>query len=217
MRTLLMTLGLLSLVACGDDENTDATMDATVGDGPHMIDATDTCAIAEAREVDGCDTMLGTAMDCEGRRHEPVPLDQADWLDNDLGWETNPPHSGPHWAAWQSCWGEQTWQLPRGAWIHNLEHGGVVFLYNCPDGCDPELETMRTLLAERDDRLIIMTEDPFLTGDRFAAVSWTWVHRMDAVDKDELECFLDQHYDFGPESVLVAESNQECANFVPPG
>ena len=43
----------------------------------------------------------------------------------------NPPIAGPHYWVW-GRWGihMESPPLPRGYWVHNLEHGGVVFVYN---------------------------------------------------------------------------------------
>jgi len=43
----------------------------------------------------------------------------------------NPPVSGPHWVVW-ARWQMYTVTVPRGNYVHNLEHGGVIFLYK-PD------------------------------------------------------------------------------------
>jgi hypothetical protein len=49
-----------------------------------------------------------------------------------LTYTANPPASGPHmgcsWGAWNTVY-EQAAPEPRGFWIHNLEHGGVLFLW----------------------------------------------------------------------------------------
>src|SRR5262244_1701882 len=40
----------------------------------------------------------------------------------------NPPIGGPHYWVWAN-WGIHEEIVPRGYWVHNLEHGAVVFLY----------------------------------------------------------------------------------------
>ncbi|MSP61438.1 MAG: DUF3105 domain-containing protein [Myxococcales bacterium] len=47
----------------------------------------------------------------------------------------NPPTSGLHWP-WHPEWGVFTGVPQREWWIHALEHGGVVLLYNCPPAID---------------------------------------------------------------------------------
>ncbi len=44
---------------------------------------------------------------------------------------SNPPVSGEHYPIW-ARWQIHTDPLARGYWVHNLEHGGVIFLYR-PD------------------------------------------------------------------------------------
>jgi len=48
---------------------------------------------------------------------------------------TDPPTSGPHYSVRGEAplpWGFYARQYPPEDWVHNLEHGGVVILYNCP-------------------------------------------------------------------------------------
>src|SRR5688572_9102987 len=46
----------------------------------------------------------------------------------------NPPTAGPHCAQTLPCRVFDTEQSSC-SWIHNLEHGHGVLLYNCPEGC----------------------------------------------------------------------------------
>ena len=50
----------------------------------------------------------------------------------------NPPVSGEHYGEAWARWQIHTSEVARGYWVHNLEHGGVVFLYRkgAPDGVD---------------------------------------------------------------------------------
>jgi hypothetical protein len=47
----------------------------------------------------------------------------------------NPPASGMHWP-WHADWGVAVEVIQREYWVHCLEHGGVVLLYNCPPSPD---------------------------------------------------------------------------------
>jgi hypothetical protein len=78
----------------------------------------------------------------------------------------NPPVAGEHypiWARWRIH--EQT--VPRGYWVHNLEHGGVVFLYR-PDAPRSLVESLtRVYNAIPNDpacnhRRVVVTADPLL-------------------------------------------------------
>ena len=86
-------------------------------------------------------------------------------------WQHNPPVQGMHypiWARWQSY----TEVIPRGYWVHNLEHGGVVFLYHPDAGTDLVLALTRIYNAIPNDpaceppgpvhKRAILTPDPLL-------------------------------------------------------
>ena len=63
-----------------------------------------------------------------------------------IEWSSNPPATGSHywvWARWNRAY---TDPVPRGHYVHNLEHGGVVLLYNCPDGCADDIAGLQAVL-----------------------------------------------------------------------
>lgn len=47
-----------------------------------------------------------------------------------IDYPTNPPASGPHYPIW-AAFQEFLTPVPRPFWVHSLEHGAVVILYNC--------------------------------------------------------------------------------------
>ncbi|MBC8069724.1 MAG: DUF3105 domain-containing protein, partial [Deltaproteobacteria bacterium] len=148
---------------------------------------------AELTEVEGCAAIIGAPFCSEGGMH--VPQDTV------VEWMSDPPNSGPHYPTWET-WDEHDEVVPRGNWVHNLEHGGIVLSYRCNDDCDTELAVLREVVAERPELRILITADPFLPGaERFAALSWTWVHRFDTPSLEELLCFADQHENHAPEDV----------------
>jgi hypothetical protein len=69
-----------------------------------------------------CDPAVTTVPD-EGRYHVPscTPVPYVH----------NPPACGPHWPS-PAAWGWHQNIVPREEYVHNLEHGGIVLLYNCP-------------------------------------------------------------------------------------
>ena len=48
-------------------------------------------------------------------------------------WDSNPPSSGEHYPIWAAYQAYST-PVPRGYYVHDLEHGGVVIVYNCAVG-----------------------------------------------------------------------------------
>ena len=180
----------------GDDEPGDGTKvpkddhGGHVSSDPHPADCA-ACETAPYKEARGCDTVVGTPLPCEGAcavRDGVEPV-----------WMHEPPHSGPHSQSREWHWGEHTEVVPRGQWVHNLRHGFVVLLYNCPAGCNDELEVLRNVLRARGGYRILLTPDPLLSGPRFAAVAWTWVYQTDTPDLATLVCFVDQHERQGAE------------------
>ncbi len=133
----------------------------------------------------------------DGQIHviEPTPVSYAH----------NPPASGNHWPLWDTSWGTYPTPLPRERWVHNLEHGGVVLLYNCPDGCADDVAQLKAIKnGMRPDRYnevrIIITPDPLMPR-RFAAVAWGFRWQGDSLDTGVAQCFIAARYDRAPESV----------------
>jgi hypothetical protein len=138
-------------------------------------------------------------------------------------YQHNPPASGPHWP-FPAPWGVHPEIVPPEWWVHNLEHGGVVLLYNCPlpadagtdaDGgplppnaCPNEIAAYQQLYAQAPvlnyydmifETKILVTADPDLPT-RFAAVAWDWDWTSDTLDLTALQCFIAARYDRGPEN-----------------
>jgi hypothetical protein len=126
-------------------------------------------------------------------------------------WDSNPPSSGPHypiWAAYQAY----TSPVPRGYYVHDLEHGAIVFLYNCPgDGGCPDIVAALQAASDAiaDDPLCtaagggvrvrtVITPDPLIDVP-VAAAAWGWVYKAACADLPTLKAFALQHYGQGPE------------------
>jgi len=177
------------------DPTGDPTTESATSESASESTTGDDCEVpaAEVSRIEGCAEPIGEPLCSEGQQH----VEQ----DTDVPWMADPPHSGPHYPTWET-WGEHDMVVPRGNWVHNLEHGGIVLSYRCNDDCADELEVLRAVVAMRPDLRILLTKDPLLPGDeRFAAIAWTWVYRFDAPDLATLLCFADQHENHAPEDV----------------
>jgi hypothetical protein len=128
-------------------------------------------------------------------------------------YSTNPPTSGPHYPIW-AAFKTYTTPVPRGFYVHDLEHGAVVITYNCPEGCDAELSQLQAWLDARPadpicvapvKSRVVVTPDPKLDV-RFAASAWGWSLRSQCFDLQWLGLFMDAHYGQGPE-VLCANGS----------
>jgi hypothetical protein len=190
---------LLLLAGCSESSSADpdAGADADADMDADADGSCEDCETSESGTIEGCDETVGTSFACEGACHEDVGTD--------IVWKNNPPHSGSHFGPpnWEHDAGEHTEAVERGAWVHNLEHGWVVLLHDCPAECEAELDVLRAVMDARPDAPILMTPDPLLDGPRFAAVAWTWVLETDAPVLEELLCFVDQHLCHTEESELL--------------
>ena len=132
-------------------------------------------------------------------------------INTDVQYDSNPPSSGPHypyWAAYQAF----TTPVDRRYYVHNLEHGAIVFLYRCDDGggC-PDVAAALQMASNSlpDDPLCsqagegvrvrtVITPDP-LIDTPVAAAAWGWTYTADCIDLPTLEAFAAAHYGQGPE------------------
>jgi Protein of unknown function (DUF3105) len=131
---------------------------------------------------------------------------------------SNPPSSGNHYPIWAAF---QTYDVdvPEGYWVHDLEHGAVVFTYDCPGGCAEDVtaaqEFIDSLPADPicdvdagDPRVrMTMTPDPNVTT-KFAASSWGWTLRADCFDPVAFGAFVQAHYGQGRELLCAQGTTQ---------
>jgi hypothetical protein len=127
-----------------------------------------------------------------------------------VSYGTNPPSSGNHYPTW-AAFGVYQFPLPTGFWVHNLEHGAVVVLYNCPQGCDAELSALTDWfnnlpidpvclgLGATQPRALLIP-DPNLDV-RFAATAWQNTLKADCFDEAAFSAFYDAHVGNGLETV----------------
>ena len=131
-----------------------------------------------------------------------------------VDYDSNPPSSGPHYPIWAAY---QVWDTPiqREYYVHDLEHGAIVFLYKCPDGggCPDIVDAFKKASdAIPDDPVCsgsgvrvrtVITPDPLIQGP-IAAAAWGWTYNAECIDLPSLTQFAKDHYGQGPE--------QLCAN-----
>lgn len=127
-----------------------------------------------------------------------------------VNYATNPPTSGPHYPTWAAFKWYDT-PVPRGFWVHSMEHGAVVIGYRCEGGCEADLVALAAFLEARPaDPLcvaplksrIIVTPDPEL-DTRFGVSAWGSLMKSDCLDLAALGVFLDEHYGKAPENFCV--------------
>ena len=133
----------------------------------------------------------------DGSCEEVVKLEVAQHREGDIDYGDLPPAGGPH----NPCWGDfgvHDEAFAEENWVHNLEHGAVVFLHDCPDGCADEQAALEGFVAGH--HWAILTSYDGLDS-RFAALAWGYRLMTDELDLDAFAAFYDAHADRAPESV----------------
>lgn len=118
----------------------------------------------------------------------------------------NPPTGGDHCADTLPC-RVHTEEPNRCVWIHNLEHGHAVFLYNCPEGCPELVSALETVQREaavgvNGVRRALVAPDSRLPT-RVAAIVWRRAWTGDTADLDALRCVLRLQDADAPEAGLA--------------
>lgn len=140
---------------------------------------------------------------------EHVPVDST------IEWTNNPPTSGPHFPIW-AAWDRQYTELPRGHWVHNAEHGGVVLLYHCdpvcPEVVDALLAVARAMPADPmcggsiTKRVIVTGDRALPAGVQVAAVAWNHAYTASCYD-DYIATFAADNYGNAPEDFCSDGAN----------
>lgn len=117
-------------------------------------------------------------------------------------YNSNPPTSGPHYPA-PATWGRYDTALPEETWIHNLEHGGIVALYNCAQPCPDLVSKFDALyksgpLSKYNFLKMILTAYPKMTY-RVALVAWGYYLPLEDYDDASVRAFIKKYQDHGPE------------------
>lgn len=191
---------------------TDATDDLGADAGADAGADTSVTDVAGDGAMAGAWMPLGTGS-CNSRERQ-VPTIASPHVEPDAGtltWLTNPPSSGPHYGTW-ARWGAHP-ELPRGYWVHNLEHGGVVYLYQCPSGtCAPVRDALvaASAMIPMDPACMPTDAEParvrtIITRDNeietpVAAAAWGWVFAADCVDPVAVREFYTRHAGMAPEN-----------------
>ncbi len=128
-------------------------------------------------------------------------------------YEFCPPTSGSHYNASRLgpippvFYGKDDTTVPEG-WIHNLEHGAMVVLYRCPEGCATDAQTALGALQQQlpasplcgfppGSNVVVTRFDQLPTP--YAAVVWGRVVFLDSLDVSAITTFYAQSADRAPE------------------
>lgn len=136
----------------------------------------------------------GEAVPIEGQAHVEVGTP--------ITYQTYPPASGTHFPA-TARWEFYDAPVQPGFWIHNLEHGGIVILYKCPEDC-AELKGRLKFLYDKFPRSkygypkLVIAADTQIQG-RVTILAWGKRLALDEFDEEQLRRFYQAFVDRGPE------------------
>lgn len=181
--TQIFSLLVALVVGCADDDTSVNTVDVDAG-----ADISPDVDLQLA-----CEGLI-SSQTLAAATHVPAPTP--------IPYEFQPPAGGSHRPYWAQ-WGEYSVLLPE-VYVHNLEHGGVAFLYR-PDASTTDIEALREFAKVQDAasggtfRWILTPYDGLETP--VAAVAWGWVYTANCVDAQGLDVFVERHYRQAPEDI----------------
>jgi len=121
-----------------------------------------------------------------------------------IQYDHHPPNHGNHYGT-PMPWGVYDSPVQEGRFVHNMEHGGIVVLYNCPTGCADTVNQLKGLMngLPRDKfgevKLVV---SPYSQSDHLITLSaWDYEQDLDAYDFNTVKAFYDAHVDKGPEQI----------------
>lgn len=123
----------------------------------------------------------GTAVPSLGNAHLQSPGEPH------APYNSDPPTSGPH-LPYLAPWGIHTIPIPKELQVHNLEDGGVLVKYNCPQGCPELVEKLKTIV-NRYEKHVILAPYPGMDR-RIALTAWGRIDKFDEIDENRIVRFI---------------------------
>jgi len=117
-----------------------------------------------------------------------------------------PATSGPHWAGATTSvgvpsparWGRYEGVLPDEVLVHNLEHGGIGFHYDCETECPEIVKALDDIIPSNPSQYI-MSAYPGLPS-KIVITAWRHHLYLDDVNVEEIVRFIKEYQDRAPES-----------------
>jgi len=111
-------------------------------------------------------------------------------------YNTIPPTSGWHYDT-PAPWAVSNQPIPNEIQVANLEKGGVLLQYNCPNECDEIVQNLN-VVASRYPHTIVA---PYPTmNSKIALTAWGWIDKFDEYNEDRIFEFIEAHINNGPGS-----------------
>jgi len=134
-----------------------------------------------------------------------------------LTFPSNPPAGGDHYPVWIT-WGAHEKAISPGFWVHNLEHGGVAFLYRCANraACPAlaaQVEGVANALPQDalceppiKNRIVVVPDPDLPEGIEVAAAVWGVAMTARCFDAAALKDFYLNYGGNGPEATCAQGS-----------
>jgi hypothetical protein len=106
-------------------------------------------------------------------------------------WNSRPPTSGPH-SPNIASWGEHGETVPEWFQVHNLEDGGVIIHYNCPEDCPETVAALRAIMNEYGTEQLLLHPYPNMES-KIALTAWTRLLALDDVDESKIRDFIEAY------------------------
>jgi len=114
-----------------------------------------------------------------------------------IEYNSNPPTSGPHLSEWQRDWKFYDSEVPTGALLHNMEHGGVVVYYKP----DISQETKDLLKKFTKNNFKVITSANSDIPVPIAMAAWGVYEYFDDFDKAAMKAFAKRNRNTSSENV----------------
>lgn len=144
--------------------------------------------------VPAFESPIGVPLSDEGRGHVPEG--------SLLEFQNSPPASGKHYAR-TANYGFHDEPVAAGYWVHNLEHGAIVVLYNCPNDCPALKDQLRQIYDTfpqgkfKRVKLVIVPDTAITT--QLVALAWNRKLELIEFNREQLLSFYNAYVDRGPE------------------
>lgn len=126
----------------------------------------------------------GLEFDDMGNRH--ITVEPSAYI-----WNSRPPTSGPHNPGIVN-WGIHSEPVPEWYQVHNLEDGGVILHYNCPEGCPDVVAELTDIVNDKGTFQLVL--HPYENMDsKIAVTAWTRMLQLDELDREAIEDFIDTY------------------------
>jgi hypothetical protein len=104
-----------------------------------------------------------------------------------VSYNSTPPTSGPHLGD-LARWGVHDEPIPNELQVHNLEDGGIMVQYNCPDGCSDLVSQLEEIVGEYHEGVILAPYPDM--GSRIALTAWQRIDQFEQFDEERITRFI---------------------------